>query len=106
MNVLTVTGRLASPPARRDTNRGVVCEFRLAVDGRPRLWLPVECWGRLAGTASRHLHPGRHVAVRGVLVCDQYLTRAGEHASRWFCRAEHLTFLDQPAAAVEDEAVS
>jgi hypothetical protein len=29
MKVLTVTGRLVRPPARRDTSPGVVCELRL-----------------------------------------------------------------------------
>ena len=43
MNVFTVTGRLTADPARRDTDKGVVVEFRLAVDGQRRLWLPVTC---------------------------------------------------------------
>ena len=41
MNVLSVTGVLAADPVRRDTTKGVVCEFRLAVDSRPRLWIVV-----------------------------------------------------------------
>jgi single-stranded DNA-binding protein len=96
MNVLTVTGHLAGDPARRDTPRGVVCEFRLAVDGRPRLWLSVETWGQLAGRCAKHLHNGRHIAATGSLVCDEYVTRAGERANRWYLRATQLTFLDPP----------
>jgi hypothetical protein len=34
--------------------------------------------------------------VTGPLVCEQYTTRAGERASRWFCRATSVTFLDRP----------
>ena len=30
MNVLTLTGHLVTDPVRRDTTRGLVCEFRLA----------------------------------------------------------------------------
>ena len=63
MNVLTVTGRLTTDPARRDTDKGVVCDFRIAVDGQRRLWLPVTCWGNLAGTCKRYLRAGRRVAV-------------------------------------------
>ena len=49
MNVLTVTGRLTADPVRRDTPKGVVCEFRIAVDGQRRLRLPSPA-GRSAGT--------------------------------------------------------
>jgi single-stranded DNA-binding protein len=96
MNVLTITGRLTAEPVRRDTAKGVLCEFRLAVDGRPRLWIGVEAWGHLAGRCAHHLHAGRHVAVTGPLVCEQYATRAGERATRWFTRATALTFLERP----------
>ena len=68
MNVLTLTGRLTADPVRRDTPKGVVCEFRLAVDTRPRLWITVQTWGQLAGRCAQHLHAGRHVAVAGPLV--------------------------------------
>ena len=96
MNVLTITGRLTADPVRRDTPKGVVCEFRVAVDGRPRLWITVEAWGQLGGRCAHHLHAGRQVAVTGPLVCQQYATRAGEPATRWFTRATTLTFLDRP----------
>ena len=106
MNVLTITGRLTADPVRRDTAKGVVCEFRVAVDGRPRLWLGVEAWGHLAGRCAQHLHAGRRVAVTGALLCEQYTTRTGERATRWLCRATGVTFLDRPdpGDAVCDEA--
>ena len=96
MNVLTLTGRLGSDPVRRDTSNGVVCEFRLAVDGRPRIWITVETWGQLAGTCARHLRAGRRVAVTGTLAHQQFVTRAGEKAERWYARARDVTFLDHP----------
>ena len=65
MNVVTLTGRLHNDPARRETSKGVVTTFRLAVDAnRHRLWIDIETWGQLAGTAT-HLTKGRHVAVTG-----------------------------------------
>jgi single-stranded DNA-binding protein len=96
MNVLTVTGRLTTDPVRRDTSNGVVCELALAVDGRPRLWLAVETWGQLAGRCAQHLHSGRRVAVSGTLVCHEYANRAGERVTRWFVRANQVTYLDRP----------
>ncbi len=103
MNVLTITGRLTADPVRRDTTRGVVTELRLAVDSRPRLWITVEAWGQLAGRCAQHLVLGRHTAVTGQLVCDEYL-RNGEKQTRWFCRATSVTFLDAPSS-VSSEAV-
>ena len=96
MKVLTVTGRLATDPARRDTPNRVVCEFRLAVGGRPRLWLAVETWGHFAGRRARHLHSGCHVAVSGPLCCTEYVTSAGQPATRWYLRAVTVSFLDRP----------
>ena len=63
MNSYNCTGRLTTDPARRDTTKGVVAEFRLAVDGRPnRVWIDVEAWGHAAGTVATYLTARRHVA--------------------------------------------
>ena len=96
MNVLTLTGRLGSDPVRRDTTNGVVCEFRLAVDGRPRIWITVETWGHLAGTCAQHLHDGRRVAITGTLANRQYVNRSGDKVDLWYAKARHVTFLDRP----------
>jgi single-strand DNA-binding protein len=99
MNVLTVTGHLTADPARRDTTKGVVCDFHLAVDGQRRLWLPVTCWGRLAGLCAKHLRAGRRVAVSGQLAVDEYITNDGQKQRRWYTKAERITFLDRPDGA-------
>ena len=91
MNVLSVTGRLTGDPARRDTSKGVVCEFRIAVDGQRRMWLPVTCWGHLAGLCARHLRAGRRVAVSGQLRVDEYLTLLTVAQT---CEYQGLDFLD------------
>lgn len=98
MNVLTVAGRVASEPVRRETARGVVCEFRLAVECRPRLWIVVQTWGQLAGRCAQHLTNGRTISVTGQLISEPYATRAGEQAVRWYLRAATITYLDRPAA--------
>lgn len=106
MNALTVTGRLADQPVRRDTPNGVVCEFRVAVDGRPRLYLAVQAWGHLAGRCAQHLTSGRQVGVTGQLRHEQWITRSGERAERWFARASEITFLDRPTDPVNDTSVA
>jgi single-strand DNA-binding protein len=102
MNVLTVTGRLVDDPVRRETTKGVVSEFRLAVAGRPRIYLTVQTWGHLAGCCARHLTTGRHVGVAGSLCHDQWITRTGDRADRWFVRANEVAFLDQPGDTDDD----
>ena len=99
MNVITLAGRLASEPARRETAKGVVTEFRLAVDCRPRMWIGVQTWGALAGRAAQHLANGRTVAVTGRLIHEEYVNRAGAVATRWYVRATSITYLDKPVAA-------
>ena len=82
-----------------------MCEFRLAVDGRPRLYLTVQTWGHLAGRCAQHLRAGRHVARHRSLLChEQWITRAGERADRWYARAIDVTFLDRPSD-VDDDTV-
>lgn len=107
MNVVTLAGRVVREPVRRDTSKGVVCEFRLAVECRPRLWIMVQTWGQTAGRAAQHLTPGRTVAVSGSLISESYATRSGETAVRWYVRATSVTYLDRPADVVDvhEEAV-
>ena len=101
MNVVTITGRLVSEPARIETSRGVKATFRLAVDGRPRLWIDIDTWGHLAGICATHLTKSRHVAVTGRLECDEWNDRDGQHRNRWHINADRVSFLgngrdDQP----------
>lgn len=99
MNVLTVTGRLADEPVRRETPKGVVCEFRLAVAGRRRIYLTIQTWGHLAGRCAQHLTTGRLIGVTGSLRHDQWITRAGERADRWYASATDVVFLDRVGAS-------
>ena len=96
--MLTVTGRLTADPSRRDAARGLVCEFRVAVDGLRGMWLPGVCWGPLAGSCYRRLRAGHRVALSGPLQVDDYVSRAGVRQRRWYLKAEHATFLDDKSA--------
>jgi len=103
MNVLTLTGRLDADPIRRDTPKGVVCEFRLIVDSRPRLYLTVQVWGHLAGRCAKYLRASRRVAISSQLIHEQWVTRTGEPADRWYARAHDVTFLDAPPRDVDGD---
>jgi single-stranded DNA-binding protein len=105
MNVLTVTGRLIADPSRPEATRPMRCEFRVVVDGLRGMWLPVVCWGPLAGSCYRRLRAGHHVALSGPLQVDDYVSRAGVRQRRWYLKAEHATFLDhKPATNVDGAA--
>jgi single-stranded DNA-binding protein len=96
MNSVNLTGRLVNEPSRRDTHRGVVATFRLAVDGRPRMWIDVEAWGHLAGTVATYLRARRYVAVTGRLAHDEYHDREGCKQTRYKVLVDRLAFLDGP----------
>src|SRR5262245_54507708 len=98
MNSVNLTGRLIHDPTRRETHRGVVASFRLAVDGRPRVWIDVEAWGHIAGTVATYLTARRHVAVTGRLGYSEYHDHNGHKQSRYLVVCDHLGFLDNPDA--------
>jgi single-strand DNA-binding protein len=97
MNSVNLTGRLVNDPSRRDTHRGVVATFRLAVDGRPRMWIDVETWGHLAGTVATYLRARRHVAVTGRLAYHEYHDRTGHKQAAFRVIADRIEFLESPA---------
>ena len=103
MNSINLTGHATDQPSRRVTTaNGVVAEFRLAVDGRPRrLWITVEAWGHEAGKVARYLVAGRHVAVTGRLVQDEYTTRSGQRATTYKVVAQRVDFLDDKASTAD-----
>ena len=97
MNHITIAGRLADDPVRKEANGSVVCSFRLA-SGRSRaktgrLWIDVDTWGRLAGTCYQHLTRGRHVLVAGRLTQKQWADpTTGEKRSRYLITASEVDF--------------
>lgn len=96
MNVITLTGKLLDHPARADTGKGIKTTFRLDVDGRRRLRVPVTAWNHLAGTCASHLVRGRRVAVTGRLDHDEFTGRDGAKREHWSVTATAVTFLDPP----------
>jgi single-stranded DNA-binding protein len=103
MNSVNLTGRLTHNPTRRDTHRGVVAGFRLAVDGRPRVWIDIEAWGHLAGTVATYLTARRHVAVTGRLAYNEYHDRNGTKQSRYLIVADRIGFLEPPTSTPDPD---
>ncbi len=96
MNVVALTGRVIDDPVRKDTTKGVVAEWVLAVDGKQREWITVEVWGRLAGTCAAHLVAGRRISVSGALHTKKWNDASGARQERWYVKVSDVTFLDQP----------
>jgi single-stranded DNA-binding protein len=101
MNSINLTGRLIHDPTRRETNRGVVASFRLAVDGRPRVWIDIEAWGHLAGTVATYLTARRHVAITGRLAQHEYHDQHGLKLTRYHIVADRIGFLDAPTFSAD-----
>ena len=83
MNTITITGRIDGDTIRKEANDSVVTTFRLA-SGRTgnrggRLWIDVDAWGALGGTAAR-----------------SYQTADGAKATHWFIVASDIEYLDKP----------
>src|SRR5439155_6980871 len=83
-NTTQQIGRLAADPdAIRDTERGRVTTFRLAValpDGSSKRadFFTVEVWNRLADTCATYLREGREVPVQGRLEQRVWRTKDDE----------------------------
>src|SRR3712207_3259084 len=104
MNLVAFVGHLTDDPARRDTNAGVVTTFRLDIrDGKNRLWIDVEAWGHLAGTAAKHLTKGRLVSVTGKLRNRPY-QRDGQRRDYFHVAAHDIVYLDAPRGRDHDAA--
>ena len=105
MNVIAMTGRLASDVAHRQIDgHGAVAEFRFAVDGRSSIFLTVETWGHSAGKAASHLTKGRRIAITGRWAQREYLDRRGDGQKRQvdYVVAHDITYLDPPARSSDD----
>ena len=100
MNTITITGRIDGDAIRKEANDSVVTTFRLA-SGRTgnrggRLWIDIDAWGALGGTAARSAQRGRTVVVSGRLAARSYQTADGARATHWFIVASDIEYLDKP----------
>lgn len=97
MNVVALTGRLASDVAHRNVDgHGAVAEFRVAVDGRSPIYLTVQTWGHSAGKAASHLTKGRRIAITGRWAQREFLDRSNQRRQVDYVIAHGLTYLDSP----------
>ena len=105
MNTITITGRVETEPVRKEANDTVVTTFRLA-SGRTgnrggRLWIDIDAWGRLGGTAARSAQKGRTVVVTGRLQARSYHDRTGAKQTHWSIVASDIEYLAKPGARLD-----
>ena len=77
MNVLSRDGPAHQRSGARDTTNGVVCEFRVAVDGQRRLWLPWSPGASSPAPASAISTPAAGWPSSGQLCVDEFLASPG-----------------------------
>ena len=110
MNTITITGRVENDPIRKETNDSVVTTFRLA-SGRSgnrggRLWIDIDAWGQLGGTAARSATKGRTVVVNGRLQARSYENRDGDKITVWSIVASDIEYLDKPTRHARSNGAS
>jgi len=104
MNNINLIGRLTADPEYQEVgnNNTPKANFRLAAD-RPYTdsngeqgtdFVPIVCWGKLAGTVNQYLNKGRKVAVNGAIRVDSYNDRSGDKKTWIEVRANNVEFLD------------
>lgn len=102
MNKTTVTlcGRLVADPELRQTSKGDLASFRVAVNERKReadggfsdgksSFYSVSAWGELGAEVMECLHKGNCVVVHGVLRVNSYPSD-GRNLERVEVTAEHI----------------
>lgn len=104
LNKVQLIGNLGRDPEMRFTPTGKkVCQFSLAVNGRPGEpeWFQVEAWERLAEVCQEYVGKGRLVFVEGRLQTDKWTDDAGQAHSRTKVVAQSLQMLDRRASEAE-----
>ncbi len=102
-NLMVMVGRLTRDPDLRYTPNGAaVAHFTLAVDRRytnqagerQTDFIDVECWQKLAESASQYLTKGRLVLVQGEVHIDNYQTQDGQARRSVRVRASTWQFME------------
>ena len=108
---MQLIGRLGADPQVRETDRGNVANFRVAVnrkwksaDGETQEateWVDVSAWGALADVCARYLTKGRRVWVRGRPQARAY-EKDGELRAALQVTAREIQFLGSPRGDDDD----
>lgn len=111
MNQLTIIGNLTRDPERRDTDRGSVVTFTVAVNRRgsdEADYVRVSAWNQLGENCYQYLAKGRKVACVGTVRAHGYNDSHGDARGALEMTAREVEFLtpkrhqDEDAASSED----
>lgn len=99
MNVVILTGRLTVDPELKYTQQGTACtSFNLAVDRASKNdetdFPTIVAWRETAEFASKYLHKGSKIVVRGEIRTRSYADRDGNNHKVTEVQADRLEFAD------------
>lgn len=99
MNIVLLTGRLATEPELRHTQQGTPCTtFVLAVDRMSKDdaadFPTIVAWRDTAEFASKHLRKGGRIVVRGEIRTRNYDGQDGKSHKATEVQAERIEFAD------------
>lgn len=106
MNEVVLIGNLTKDPELRETNKGSVCGFTLAVSDRKKdnatgEWvdntdfLSIIVWGKQGENCSRFLSKGSKCAVHGKIKTSNYTNKEGQKVYKTDIVANNVEFLSQ-----------
>lgn len=99
MNVVILTGRLTVDPELRYTQQGTPCtSFNLAVDrggkDSPTDFPSIVAWRETAEFASKYLHKGSRIVVKGEIRTRNYEGQDGKNHKATEVQADRIEFAD------------
>ena len=104
-NQTTILGNLTRDPESKDTGKGEVCEFAVAVndeytknDGtkvEDVMFIDVSVWGGQGAACNQYLSSGRLVLVEGRLKQDRWEDDNGGKRSKHRIVARRVVFMPQ-----------
>ena len=106
MNQLTIIGNLTRDPERRDTDRGAVVSFTVAVsrrgDANEADYVRVSAWNQLGENCYKYLAKGKKVACVGTVRAHGYTDNHGESRGALEMTAREVEFLTPRGQASEE----
>lgn len=116
MNLLVLSGRVASDVTMRYTQKGKpVASFSLAVrksytkdaDGNyPTSFFYIDAWNKLAETCEQHLMKGSQIMMRGHVMDNQYTDKEGKQQYGIKLVADNIEFGGSRKQGLAEEYVN
>ena len=111
LNTISIHGRLASDPKKRETATGVsVCNFSVAVQRdyeqngeRPCDFFNCVAWRGLADMICNHFGKGKEIVVHGSMQSRKWVDNDGNNRISWEIQADNIDFCGSKSNAVNTD---